>query len=155
MCLPVLLVSLLWSLVEVHFQTENPYVSFMGDILANHSYVDLTQVENDNSDPGNTVRCMTDLGSCCSSSQGIHRGNWHFPNGDRVQLVSSADDIYGSRGPQRVNLLRRNSATSPFGIYRCDIATVAAHDNNDPSVIQSIYVGVYPSSGGKVYTKRL
>ena len=39
-----LVLFLLWSLVEVHSQTEYPYVSFMGENLANHSYEDLTQV---------------------------------------------------------------------------------------------------------------
>ena len=63
----ILLLSFLWSLVEeVHSQTEYPYVSFMGEILPNHTYVDLTTVGNNNSDPGNTVKCHTDLTSCCS-----------------------------------------------------------------------------------------
>ena len=60
----LLLLSLFWSLVEVHSQTEYPYVSFMGE---NHSYVDLTLVGTDNTDgTGNTVRCTTDLNNCCS-----------------------------------------------------------------------------------------
>ena len=40
----VVSLSLLWSLVEVHSQTF-PYVSFRGQNLANHSYVDLSQWE--------------------------------------------------------------------------------------------------------------
>ena len=40
----VLLCLLLWSLVEVHSQTEFPYVSFMGETLPNHSYVDLNEM---------------------------------------------------------------------------------------------------------------
>ena len=64
----ILLLSLLWSLMEVHSQTEYPYVAFMGVNLPNHAYVDLTLVGNDRiSDPGNTVRCHTDLTTCCSS----------------------------------------------------------------------------------------
>ena len=39
----VIVLILFWSLVEVHSQTA-PYVSFMGDILPNHAYVDLTTV---------------------------------------------------------------------------------------------------------------
>ena len=57
MNLSVLLVVLLWSLVEVHSQIEYPYVSFMGENLPNHAYVDLTLVGNNKSDPGNIVRC--------------------------------------------------------------------------------------------------
>ena len=72
---------LLWCLVEVHSQTV-PYVSFMGETLPNHGYVNLTLVgnselyENDYS-----VQCHTDLSTCCSGGQGPHRGDWYFPDG--------------------------------------------------------------------------
>ena len=88
-----LVLFFLWSLVEVHSQTV-PYVSFMGESLPNHSYVDLTLVGNVNSDPGNTVRCITDLSTCCSYNQGIHRGDWYFPNGSALQPPSSGDSIF-------------------------------------------------------------
>ena len=78
----VLLPLFLLSLVEVHCQQTFPYVSFgiTGQILADHSYVDLSTVGSagDNSD---SVVCHTDLAHCCSGSQGIHRGDWYFPNG--------------------------------------------------------------------------
>ena len=134
--------------MEVHSQTPTPYVSFMGDNLPNHAYVDLTLVGTDNSDPGNTVRCHTDLETCCGNSQGIHRGDWYYPNGDRMQFSSSGDDIFETRGAQRVNLRRRNNAMEPSGIYRCDIATVAVYDDNDISVRETVYVGLYLPSGG-------
>ena len=52
----------------------------MGNILSNNSYVDLSLVgENRNSD---TVQCHTDLGTCCRSVQGIHRGDWFAPDSD-------------------------------------------------------------------------
>ena len=52
-------------------------------------------------------------------------------------------DIYESRGSQRIDLRRRNSANSPtVGIYRCDIPTVAVHDNTDTSVGDTVYVGL-------------
>ena len=64
-----LLLLFLLSLVEVHCQTF-PYVSFMGQTLVNHSYVDLSTVgsASDNSD---SVVCHTDLITCCSGGQGI------------------------------------------------------------------------------------
>ena len=37
----------LWSLVEVHSQQTFPYVCFMNQTLANHSYVDLSLVGDD------------------------------------------------------------------------------------------------------------
>ena len=69
---------LLWSLVEVHSQTEHPYVSFMGEILPNYSFVNLSLVGNDSSG-SDSVQCHTDLDTCCGDAQGNHRGNWIPP----------------------------------------------------------------------------
>ena len=122
----------------------------MGENLPNHSYVDLTLVGNDNSDPGNNMRCITDLGSCCSGSHGVHRGDWYFPNEDSLSLVSPGVDVFEFRGAQRVTLRRRNNAMGPFGIYRCDIPTVAVHDDSDLSVRETVYVGLYASRGNEL-----
>ena len=116
----VVSLSLLWSLVEVHSQTF-PYVSFKGQTLANHSYVDLSLVGKSKYG-GDSVQCHTNLTTCCSGSQGIHRGDWYFPNGVRLQF-DYYNYIYQSRKNQRVDL-RRWSATSPTGMYHCNIATV-------------------------------
>ena len=35
----------------------------------------------------------------------------------------------------------------PSGIYLCDIATNAVHDDNDISVRESVYVGLYATGG--------
>ena len=142
------LLFLLWSLVEVHSQTA-PYVSFNGTTLASHSYVDLSQVGNDLSG-SDRVQCHTDLSTCCRSAQGNHRGDWYFPNGVTLPFSNSVDDIiYEQRDAQRVDLRRRDNANSPTGIYRCDIPTVAVHDNDDVSVRDRVYVGLYTASGGK------
>ena len=141
------LLFLLWSLVEVHSQTF-PYVSFMSQTLANHSYVDISQVGSDGS-ASDSVQCITDLTTCCSTHQGNHRGDWYFPNGVRLLFSNSVDDIYEQRVAQRVELCRRNNANSPTGIYRCDISTNAVHDDTDSSVRDTpVYVGLYTASGG-------
>ena len=81
----VLVMSLFWSLVEVHSQQTFPYVSFMNQTLKNHSYVDLSLV-GDRWD-GNCVQCHTDMDACQSPVQGVHpsrafnRGDWYFPDG--------------------------------------------------------------------------
>ena len=131
-------ISLLWCLVEVNSQTF-PYVSFLGQTLANHSYVNFSLV-GPLSNGSDSVQCHTDLTTCCSGSQGIHRGDWYFPNGDRLQFVYY---IYQSRKNQRVDL-RRSSATSPTGMYHCDIATV------EPNQLtrKKVYVGLYAYGGG-------
>ena len=116
----------------------------MGQTLANHSYVDLSLVGSSGSD---YVQCHTDLNTCCGSGQGVHRGDWYFPNGNRLPF-SGGGDIFEQRLDQRVDIRRRNSATSPVGIYRCDIPTNDIHDDDDISVRATVYVGLYTTSGG-------
>ena len=144
----VLVLSLLWSLVEVHSQQTFPYVSFDGQTLANHSYVYLRQV-GIGFRGSHSVQCINDLWTCCTSSDGAHRGDWYFPDGTRLQYSANSGGIYQSRYAQRVDLRRRNSATSPTGIYRCDIPTNAIHDDTDISVRDTVYVGLYTDSAGK------
>ena len=144
-----LLLLFLLSLVEVHCQQTFPYVSFMGQTLVNHSYVDLSEVGSA-SDDSNSVICHTDLSTCCSGSQGPHRGDWYFPNGTRLPF---SGDVYEARGANRVEL-RRTTATGPTGIYRCDIATDAVHSNTDFSVRDTVYVGLYPTDGMQVVVSR-
>ena len=134
----LLLLCLLWSLVEVHSQTEYPYVSFMGETLPNHAYVNLSLVGSSGSD---SVRCHTDQNTCCTGSQGAHRGDWNAPDSEmRLPFSTQPDDIIEVRGDQRVDLRRRNNADMPSGIYRCRIATNAVHDDD-------VYVGLYASGG--------
>ena len=121
----LLLGLLCWPLVN---SQSFPYVSFMGQTLANHSYVDLSLVGRPDVRAGEGVQCHTDLETCCSGSQGPHRGDWYFPNGTRLPIPGGGD-IFESRGVQRIEIRRRNNANSPVGIYRCDIATVAVHDS--------------------------
>ena len=134
------------SLVEVHCQPA-PYVTFMGNV-PNHGYVDLGLVGDDPSG-SDSVQCHTDLTACCTGVQGPHRGDWFFPDGIRLGFSNGGDNIYEHRDEQRVDLRRRNNANSPVGIYRCDIPTVAVHDDTDISVRDSpVYVGLYTASGG-------
>ena len=140
------LLCLLWSLVEVQSQTEYPYISFMGNNLSNHSYVDLDEV-GANRDT-NTVQCHTDLSTCCSNHR-THRG-WWFPPGSvtRLPFGSEGGDIYLDPQAQVVHLRRRNNPTGPSGIYRCAIATGAVHGDSYFFIGETVYVGLYGSGGG-------
>ena len=131
------------SLAEVHCQPA-PYVTFLGNDVPNHGYVDLSQVGNDGSG-SDSVQCHTDLSTCCGGTEGGHHGDWYFPDGTRLRFT---DDIYENRNAQRVDLRRQNNANSPVGIYRCDIPTNAVHDDTDISVRDTVYVGLYTASGG-------
>ena len=135
--------SLLWSLVDS--QTV-PYVSFNGENLPNHGYVDLSLVGDPetNTSSGDAVQCHTDILACCSSAEsGTKTGDWYFPDGKRVPFSSDdTADIHQIRTFQRVELRRREDDLEPSGIYHCDIAT-----NADTSVKKTVYVGIYGSSG--------
>ena len=135
----VCLVTLLWSL-EVHSQTSTPFISFRGNILDNNSYVDFTQVGRAG-DGSDSVRCRSELDMCCSGTQGNLRGDWFFPSGAVLPFPGDGDP-FEVRGAQTADL-RRTSALSPSGIYRCNIP----FDADDPSAMQTFYVGVYSNGG--------
>ena len=121
-----------------------PFVSFKGQNLTNHSYVDLSLVGNDASG-SDSVQCHTDLGTCCSVSLGFHRGDWYFPNGTILPFNSPKQAVFEDRGGKRVDLRRRTQGTS--GIYRCDIPTLAVHDDTPKSVRDTVYIGLYLNGG--------
>ena len=122
-----------------------PRLSF-GDNMAvpNHGYVDLGMVETSYT---TSVQCHTNLSTCCRSDFGIHRGQWYFPDGAPLQNSSGDGDIYEFGANMRHDLRRRNSATSPTGIYHCEIPTNAVHIDTDISVREAVYVGLYTSEG--------
>ena len=132
-------------IVEIQCQKSFPYVSFMGQALANHGYVNLSEVGNDPSGSDN-VQCRTDLITCCSHAQGNHRGDWYFPNGDRLPFPAPGVALSGDREAQRVDI-RRTSGTVPCGIYRCDIETSAVYNSG---MRETVYLGLYTSDRGKL-----
>ena len=95
------------------------------------------------------MECHTDLTTCCNRTYGVHRGDWYFPNGTRLPFPHNTG-IFEVRDAQRVDL-RRNVDGLTFGIYRCDIPTIAVHDNNDTSVRDTVYVGLYRHGQGIIY----
>ena len=143
----LLLLCLLWSLVEVHSETESPYVSFMGETLPNHAYVNLNLVGMILVMVYNVT--LTYPPAVHKSGVNLMETAW-IPPGREYKLPFANDasaDIYEVRGYQRVDMRRRNNADMPSGIYRCDIPTNAVHDDNDNSVRESAYVGLYASGG--------
>ena len=135
------------------------HVSFLGQTLANHSYVNLSLVGSDISG-SDSVQCITDLSTCCSDAQGPHRGDWYFPNGTRLPF---SGDIFEQRVAQRVDLrhenngiyqgesdksdLHPNNQHYVLGMYHCNIQTIAVHDADADADTSVVYVGLYRSGG--------
>ena len=136
-----LLLCLLSALVKVHSQTA-PYITFMDNNIPNHGYVDLNTVGSDRNN-ADAIQCHTDLSTCCSMVQGPDRGDWYFPNGNRLSFSGYGDDVYESRRDRLVGLQYTGSGETS-GIYRCDIETNAVNNNSGN---ETLYVGLYTSGG--------
>ena len=120
-------------------ETVTPYLSFRSKNLPNHSYVDVFSISLTD-----RLRCRSELQNCCSKTQ----GNWVFPNGTSLGY-SYSNGVYQYNTTQRVELIRVSwITTTPNGIYRCEIAV----NSDEPSVTQSLYVGLYTNDGGKFFT---
>ena len=152
------LLFLLWSLVEVHSQIPPaPYLTFMGETLPDHSYVDLSALgEIDNED--HHVECHTDLTSCCGGPGHNDSGYWYSPNGDPLPGAAggsgaATNPIVLMRTLQVVRLIRGTGPGDvPSGLYRCIIETNADNDpDSNPSpdngIGETVYVGVYSTGG--------
>ena len=148
------LLFLIWSLVEVHSQTA-PYLTFMGETLLNHSYVNLSALgELDNVD--DHVVCHTDLTSCCGGPGFNDRGFWYSPAG--TELPGAAGGSGAATNPivlmRDILLVRLIRGTGPgdvpSGLYRCIIETntVNGPDNSPVNITgETLYLGVYSTGG--------
>ena len=134
-------------MVEVHSQTA-PYLTFMGEILPNNSYVDLSLVGqggNATHDSGREIVCHTDLDTCCSGSDG--HGDWFYPHGSPV-VDRRGRSIVMKKLHKRVRLEHGTGIKEeiPHGIYQCAIETVAVSGEGGTGR-ERVYVGLYESRG--------
>ena len=96
--------------IEVQFQ------------LGNQTYVNGSEVLlTDIGERDNALLCLTANTQCCNIDR-VQLGEWYFPDGTLVPDGQDASrSIYRNRGPRVVQLNRRNNATSPTGVYRCEV----------------------------------
>ena len=138
--LPLVLLS---ALIVVHTKTF-PYVTFLGQSIPNHGYVNLSNVGSDKND---SVQCNTDLSTCCSGTEGSDRGDWYCPAETRVPFAESGNIVYESRGAQQVLLQYSGYVGIPVsGIYRCDIETKKSSVTDEVGH-ETAYVGLYINGG--------
>ena len=143
------LLSLLWSLVEVHSQTQYPHVFFMGENLPNNSYVNVALVGTAVLGLDYAIHCNSDLDGCCSSKYGPYRGDWYLPNEDKVQTYEN-EGFYASYENQSVFLHCGNIINAQSGIYQC-VIEVAGLDEFDEAANKTMYVGLYRPYEGQYH----
>ena len=85
-----------------------------GQFYSNGSSLSLSSI----GEGENALRCVTD-GQCCGSP--FRAGEFYFPDTSRVLTQGAGGDFYRNRGDGMIRLNRRNNATSPTGVYRCEI----------------------------------
>jgi hypothetical protein len=101
--------------------------------LTNYSIVNIEDIGEGDS----ALICYTNSSDCCMSQR---VGEWYFPNGSAVSKQGEMKDFYRDREEMMVRLNRRNNATSPIGIYCCDIS-----GSN-----RNICIGAYNLGDGKI-----
>ena len=120
---------------------DDVWFSLSGTTYQNHSLVTLEDIGENNT----SLFCMTNLSTCCrkhdSGENSSVSGNWFFPNKTRVPSKSRNWDFHRARGQMVVRMNRREGGVE--GIYWCEIP-------DSVNVNQTMYIGVYNASTGKV-----
>ena len=62
--------------------------------------------------------CITNA-ACCTLPN--RAGEFIYPDGSTVRTERSGDDLYRNRGVGMIRLNRRNGASLPTGVYKCQI----------------------------------
>ena len=107
-----------------------------GNLYRNNSLVNISDIGSTNSE---ALLCLTNNKECCPTNGA--REEWYTPTGTPVGDSDIDADFLRNSGHSVVYLLRLNNATSPTGVFRCEIP-----DNSGTS--QNIYVGIYPLGEG-------
>ena len=113
-----------------------------GALYPNNSVVALADIGEavDIGADNTALFCLTDLLACCrgadTGTTGV--GEWYLAGQTEpvidINAAESTDSFARERSLSAVLLHRRNSATTPTGIYRCDIP--------DGSGLRTAYIGV-------------
>ena len=121
-----------------------PGFSIGGQTYPNHGLVLISDIGEDNSDPGNQLHCVSDLHTCCSGLSSF-RGEFDFPDGTQVPTMGAATQgYYRNRGLSDRIFLNRQSSGTTQGLFRCRIVT----SQTSVSLPAEFYIGVYDTNSG-------
>ena len=130
-----MLIFVVWLpllLLEVHSQQQLPSlnVTFQGQTLPDHSFVDINDVGHSN-DGSDSVQCFT--GS-------VSNRGWIFPNGTGLP-ESNENGLYQSMPENQTVDLRRNGNATVSGMYGCQVKVGIE--------TRVFYVGLYRQERGE------
>jgi hypothetical protein len=106
------------------------YLSLKGDIYANNSAIQITQIgeTNPNTDLNDGLQCITDRMPCCRTHS-FQAGEWYMytPNRITVPGPSTAASFYVNRGYDdgTINLNRNSTVMTPTGLFCCEVPNAA------------------------------
>ncbi len=106
-----------------------------GQFYSSHGVLDPSTISTGSF---NSLLCVTNTMACCQDNE----GQWFFPDGTELISTNAFDPHYISRGLSVVGLNRGALATTPAGVYRCEVPA--------SSGTESVYIGLYPPGQGGV-----
>ena len=116
-----------------------------GQLYPNNSVVTLTDIGDRLNGPA--LFCLTPSTDCCSATETPNEATvtreWYLPDG---RLLLSAGTAFTREQVSSAMRLYRNGATSPTGVFRCDVPDASGTS-------QSIFVGIYPLTDGMRYLR--
>ena len=101
--------------------TVGVYVRLQNKVYSNNSDILITDIGIDIDD---SLFCFTDLISseCCNNRV---EADWFYPNGSAVGISTAGEKFFKHRGNSRVRLHRKDNATSPTGLFCCQLPDAA------------------------------
>lgn len=129
------------SSFNINFYTIYTAIAFLfhGKVYGNNSIVTLTKI----GEGRNALLCITTKTDCCRGKNPPIR-EWYFPNESLVRIMMEGDSFYRNRDISIVRLNRRNNATSPTGIFQCEIPSSSGLNT-------IIHIGIYHTGKGNLY----
>ena len=112
---------------------------FHGQVYGNNSILSVSDI----GERRKALICITNKINCCrrEDKHDIEpgEGEWYFPDGSKVLVKDGGADFYRDRHASTIRLNRRNDATMPSGLFRCEV-------NDSYNVTKNLYVGIYTLS---------
>ena len=109
---------------------------FHGQVYGNNSILSVSEM----GEGRRALICITNKINCCRREDKHNdepgEGEWYFPDGSKVSVKGIGDDFYRDRHASTIRLNRRNNATMPSGLFRCEV-------NDSYNVTKNLYVGIY------------